>query len=103
MRLVLRSDDGRALPLDPSRWHAEPTVAEWELLGRLSGPVLDVGCGPGRLVSGLARRGTVALGLDPAPGAVELAHPNSHLLNSDGGAQSGGRGASCDGGLRQRR
>ena len=39
----------------------------------MAGPVLDVGCGPGRLVLGLAQRGTVALGVDPAPAAVALA------------------------------
>src|SRR5205085_797765 len=32
-----------------------------------------VGCGPGRLVLGLARRGEVALGVDPAPAACALA------------------------------
>jgi SAM-dependent methyltransferase len=71
--LLLRSDTGRTLPLDPHRWHDEATPAERDLLAGLSGPVLDVGCGPGRLVVGLARRGTVALGIDPAPGAVEIA------------------------------
>jgi SAM-dependent methyltransferase len=38
----------------------------------MAGPVLDVGCGPGRFVVGLAHRGTVALGVDPAPAAVAL-------------------------------
>ena len=38
----------------------------------MAGPVLDVGCGPGRFVIGLAQRGTVALGVDPAPAAVAL-------------------------------
>src|SRR5581483_275296 len=71
--LLLRSDTGRTLPLDPHRWHDEATPAERDLLAALTGPVLDVGCGPGRLVVGLARRGTVALGIDPAPGAVEIA------------------------------
>ncbi len=71
--LVLRSDTGRTLPLDPHRWHDEATPAERDLLASVAGPVLDVGCGPGRLVVGLARRGTVALGIDPAPGAVEIA------------------------------
>jgi SAM-dependent methyltransferase len=71
--LVLRGDDGRTLPLDPSRWHAEASPCERELLAELRGPVLDVGCGPGRLVVGLARQGTVALGVDAAPGAVALA------------------------------
>jgi SAM-dependent methyltransferase len=70
---VLRADDGTALPLDPLRWHAEPSPHEEALLAGMAAPVLDVGCGPGRLVLGLARRGKVALGVDPAPAAVALA------------------------------
>ena len=71
--VVLRADDGTALPLDPLRWHAEPSPHEEGLLAGMAGPVLDVGCGPGRLVLGIARRGEVALGVDPAPAAVALA------------------------------
>jgi SAM-dependent methyltransferase len=71
--VVLRADDGTALPLDPGRWHAEPSAEEQVLLAGVAPPVLDVGCGPGRLVLGLARRGAVALGVDPAPAAVALA------------------------------
>ena len=40
------------------------------LLSRCEGPVLDVGCGPGRLVESLAARGTVALGIDISARAV---------------------------------
>jgi SAM-dependent methyltransferase len=72
-RLVLRAEDGELLPLHPSRWHGPPTAEEQQLLASLDGPVLDVGCGPGRLLDGLNRRGVVALGVDPAPGAVALA------------------------------
>ena len=71
--VVLRAEDGTALPLDPVRWHAEPTAGEEALLAGLVAPVLDVGCGPGRLVVALSRRGAVALGVDPAPAAVALA------------------------------
>ncbi|HYT38252.1 MAG TPA: DUF2064 domain-containing protein [Acidimicrobiia bacterium] len=71
--VVLRADDGTALPLEPLRWHAEPSLPEQALLAGVAGPVLDVGCGPGRLVLAVARRGEVALGVDPAPAACALA------------------------------
>jgi SAM-dependent methyltransferase len=71
--VVLRSDDGTVLPLDQARWHADPSPAEEALLAGMAAPVLDVGCGPGRLVAGLARAGKMALGVDPAPAAVALA------------------------------
>ncbi|MBV9285629.1 MAG: methyltransferase domain-containing protein [Acidimicrobiia bacterium] len=72
-RLLLRDDGGRPLTLEPSRWHAPSSPAERRLLARLPAPVLDVGCGPGRVLDTLARQGVMALGVDPAPGAVALA------------------------------
>ena len=33
-------------------------------------PVLDVGCGPGRIVAALAAEGRIALGVDPSPAAI---------------------------------
>jgi SAM-dependent methyltransferase len=71
--LILRDVCGDVLPLDPSRWHGPITAAEQQLLAMVTGPVLDVGCGPGRIVERLASRGVVVLGVDPAPGAVSLA------------------------------
>jgi len=70
--VVLRGDDGSLLPFVPSRWHGQATPGERRVLARLSGPVLDVGCGPGRIVEGLTRLGVAALGVDTAPGAVAL-------------------------------
>lgn len=69
----LRARDGAVLRLDTERWHGEATVAEMSVLAGVMGPVIDVGCGPGRFVVGLARRGVVALGIDPVPGAVHAA------------------------------
>ncbi len=43
------------------------------MLEGVAGPVLDVGCGPGRVLDALARRGVMALGVDPAPAAVAIA------------------------------
>ena len=68
--LSLRTADGRALPLQMSRWCGPPDAADEELLRRCRGPVLDVGCGPGRLTVALTERGIPALGVDISRGAV---------------------------------
>nr|WP_246203496.1 class I SAM-dependent methyltransferase [Streptomyces tailanensis] len=58
------------IPLDVERWCAAPDAADTSVLHRCTGPVLDVGCGPGRLVGALAARGVPALGVDVSPAAV---------------------------------
>ena len=68
--LVLRTADGRGLPLQVDRWCGRPDAADEELLRRCRGPVLDVGCGPGRLTVALTERGIPALGVDISPAAV---------------------------------
>ncbi|RPF39219.1 bifunctional 2-polyprenyl-6-hydroxyphenol methylase/3-demethylubiquinol 3-O-methyltransferase UbiG [Streptomyces sp. TLI_185] len=60
------------LPLDVERFCAAPDAADTGVLRRCTGPVLDVGCGPGRLVAALAVRGVPALGVDVSPAAVSL-------------------------------
>ncbi|MFI1280857.1 class I SAM-dependent methyltransferase [Streptomyces sp. NPDC020858] len=68
--LYLRRHDGWLLPLEVERWCAEPDTADDTVLARCTGPVLDIGCGPGRLVAALARLGHAALGVDVTPEAV---------------------------------
>jgi SAM-dependent methyltransferase len=68
--LVLRTADGRALPFQISRWCGPPDTADEELLRHCRGPVLDVGCGPGRLTVALTERGIPALGVDISQAAV---------------------------------
>ena len=71
--LVLRTADGRALPLHVSRWCGAPDAGDEELLRHCRGPVLDVGCGPGRLTVALSERGIPAMGVDISRAAVARA------------------------------
>ena len=69
----LRCDDGRLLPHALERWLGPTTAADEAVAEAAVGPVLDVGCGPGRLLDAFARRGKWALGVDLSPIAVSLA------------------------------
>lgn len=70
---LLRADSGETIALDPDRWHDHATAEERDVLASVDGPVIDLGCGPGRLVVSLATRGVPALGVDSSPSAVALA------------------------------
>jgi len=70
---VLRGRDGTVIPLDVGAWAATADAVEHRRLSSVRGPVLDIGCGPGRLVVALAERGIPALGVDASPAAVDLA------------------------------
>lgn len=69
--LFLRRADGWLLPLEVERWCARADAVDREVLDRCEGAVLDVGCGPGRLVAELAARGRTALGIDVSAAAVD--------------------------------
>ncbi|AJE41664.1 class I SAM-dependent methyltransferase [Streptomyces nodosus] len=69
--LFLRRDDGWLLPLEVERWCARADAVDREVLDRCEGTVLDVGCGPGRLVAELAARGRAVLGVDVSEAAVD--------------------------------
>jgi SAM-dependent methyltransferase len=68
--LFLRRSDGWLLPLDVERWCADADAADLEVLRRCEGAVLDVGCGPGRLVAALGARRRRVLGIDVSEAAV---------------------------------
>jgi SAM-dependent methyltransferase len=72
----IRTSDGARRPLPVRRWLAaedpDDRCVDVALTCCCDGPTLDLGCGPGRLVAALARRGVVALGVDVSPMAVAV-------------------------------
>jgi SAM-dependent methyltransferase len=71
--ITVRSGDGRTSALPLQRYLGPLTAADEGVLARTAGPVLDIGCGPGRHVLALARRGALAVGVDVSPIAVRIA------------------------------
>ena len=67
----LECANGERVMLPVTRWQ-ELDSSDELLLAACLGPTLDVGCGPGRLVEALTRRGVIALGVDVSPVAVDL-------------------------------
>ncbi|MFC0624000.1 DUF2064 domain-containing protein [Kribbella deserti] len=72
--VVAFGSDGRAVPglAEVDRWNAPADAVDRLALSRCEGPVLDIGCGPGRIVTALAERGIPALGVDVSAQAVLL-------------------------------
>jgi SAM-dependent methyltransferase len=70
--LKLVSTTGRVVHLDIDRYLADADFVDQTVVDRAVAPVLDVGCGPGRIVHALAAAGLPALGVDIADVAVAL-------------------------------
>jgi SAM-dependent methyltransferase len=66
------ADVDHTLVLDVDRWFADPDLADHTVLSRCRPPVLDLGCGPGRMVRALIRSGRAALGVDISAVAVDV-------------------------------
>lgn len=62
-----------AAPVDVAAWTAERDAVDEAIVALCEGPVLDVGCGPGRFAAALAARGVPALGIDVSRAAVRRA------------------------------
>ncbi len=86
-RCWIRHEDGEVRPLPARRWlgircspgesceSGDGLDEDFdEAVTRLcSGPTIELGCGPGRLVARLIRRGVPALGIDRSSTAIRLA------------------------------
>jgi SAM-dependent methyltransferase len=71
--LSIRLANGDRKQAKLHRWLAASDSVDERALSRVTGPVLDVGSGPGRHLAALSRRGVDALGIDPCPEAVQIA------------------------------
>jgi SAM-dependent methyltransferase len=72
-RCWVRYDDGRVHALPVASWVGGDHEFDHAVVGMCKGPTIDLGCGPGRLVAHLVRRGIPALGVDQSATAVRLA------------------------------
>lgn len=73
LRLV-DHDSAREVPVELARFLAAADDADRSVLGRAEGTVLDVGCGPGRMVRAAIVAGHLSLGVDVSDAAVAHAH-----------------------------
>jgi SAM-dependent methyltransferase len=64
------STAGPSAPLPLRRWLAPADAADLLALEPVIPPVLDVGCGPGRVAAALVAAGRPGLGIDTSPAAV---------------------------------
>ena len=64
--------DTALLVMDVDRWSAAADEADEMVVARCEPPVLDLGCGPGRLLVALQRSGRSALGIDSSAAAVRV-------------------------------
>lgn len=70
LELVPEDSSAEPEPLDVQRWSAVADLADRSTLDGLRGPLLDVGCGPGRMVRAALDAGLQAWGVDADPAAV---------------------------------
>src|SRR5712671_754600 len=76
----IAAPSARTLLLDLERWGEAATDGEREILRDVEGPVLDVGCGPGRLVEALRLQHVNVLGIDAAPTAIARARARGRRI-----------------------
>lgn len=88
----LLDETSRSRPLAVLRW-ATTDASDRFVLEACEGATLDVGCGPGRMTSGLAESGAVTLGIDVVPEAIEQTRARGgHALLRDVFAEVPGHG-----------
>lgn len=76
--LALRKldDPQGTVEMDVEDWRSPANAVDLAVLAGLTGPLLDVGCGPGRMVRAAEERALAALGIDVCADAAALAAVN---------------------------
>jgi SAM-dependent methyltransferase len=69
----VKLSNGSLREFEVNRWLSDADDVDLRILERVRGPVLDIGCGPGRHVEALTQRGIDALGMDLTPDFVDFA------------------------------
>jgi SAM-dependent methyltransferase len=74
-RLTMQSDDQPEdrTEYDVARWRAAADAVDLSLFADVDGPVIDLGCGPGRMLVAARSIGVPALGVDLSAAAVRIA------------------------------
>jgi glycosyltransferase A (GT-A) superfamily protein (DUF2064 family) len=67
------------LSLDISRWSGPADLIDMLVVARCEPPVIDLGCGPGRMVQALTESGRPALGVDMSSVAVGMSRARGGL------------------------
>jgi SAM-dependent methyltransferase len=74
IRLTDPARPERIVTFDVGRWSAPADHVDRSLFEGVDGPVIDIGCGPGRMLLAAADIGVPALGIDVSPVAVAIAN-----------------------------
>lgn len=83
---VLYLRDSRSDSLAPSfamnisRWNDAADATDLGLIDGTAGALLDIGCGPGRMVRAAMGIGLTALGIDVSPTAVDIARESGLMV-----------------------
>lgn len=73
LRLTDPERPGTVTTMDVSRWSAAADRVDRSLLDDADGPVIDIGCGPGRMLVAARTVGLPSLGVDVSAEAVAIA------------------------------